>query len=344
MKKLIKSVFVYSPEEMSLEDNHVIVTVDGKLLGRGPLRNIEVICYYGYKPIRPALMEACIKHGVRLNVLHPDGQFISAVTGSTYESSNTRRLQYKAASDSSVCLEIAKNLIMAKAFNTRWLFGLMYRDYESQIDRKTAQSRADTFKKIVGDALAAKDMDALREIRKNTEKELYSSFDDLIMIQKDTFKFEGRSAKPPTDKVNTLLSFAYELLEELCTSALETAGLDSFSGFFTKEKQGRPALTFDLMEEFRACIADKYVLNMINKGIVDADSFEEVAENDFILTESGSEAAWEYWLESLTAQTMHPYLEEQVEWGLVPYASALLLARFLREEIDKYPPFLRKKP
>jgi len=344
MKKLIKTVFITTPEAMTLDGDSLVVTLDDKEIGRGFLRNIEAICYYGYKPVRPALMEACVKHDVRLNILHPDGQFISSIVGATFESSLIRRKQYQAAVDPQMNMEIARNMIMAKAFNSRWLFGLMFRDYESYLDKKFIKDKTETLKKILGDAIASKDIETLREVRKAANRELYSGFNDLIIHQKEVFTFRGRSSKPPFDPVNALMSFAYEMLEEVCTAALESAGLDSCAGFFHKEKPGQSSLVLDLMEEFKACMSDKLVLMLINKEIIGKDAFEEVAEGDFALTENGIGTVWEYWHESNRNTTMHPYLEEYVEWGLIPHASALLLRKFLLGEIDKYPPFLRKKP
>jgi len=115
-------------------------------------------------------------------------------------------------------------------------------------------------------------------------------------------------------------------------------------GFFHKEKPKQASLTLDLMEEFKACISDRFVLHIINNKLVGPDAFDEIAEGDFVLTENAVDSIWEHWCEFTTDTTMHPYLEEKVEWGLVPHASALLLARFIRGEIDKYPPFLRQKP
>jgi len=344
MKRLIKTVYITSPEVMALDDDSLVITLEDNEIGRTSLRNLESICYFGYKPVRPALMDACAERGVRLNILHPDGQFIAGIVGPFYKNSLLRRQQYKAAEDPQTSLEIAKNMIMAKAFNTRWLFGLMYRDYESQLDRKAALNKADALQKIVGEALAVKEIEPLREIRKKAAKELYSSFNDLILFQKETFIFKGRSSKPPVDPVNALLTFSYELLEEKCTAALESAGLDSCVGFFNKETPGQASLTLDLMEEFRAALADRFVLMLINKNIIGIETFEETAAGNFVITESGAEVIWENWLEYCTNKTMHPYLEEHMEWGMVPDASAMLLAKFLNGEIDKYPAFLRKKP
>jgi len=241
-------------------------------------------------------------------------------------------------------LEIAKHMIMAKAFNTRWLFGLMLRDYEEHLDKKFIADKTNVLKKHVGEALAVKDKETLREVKKNINREWYSSFDDLIVNQKEAFKFKGRQTKRPIDRVNAMLTLTYEFLEELCTSALESAGLDSCAGFFLGEKPGQPALVLELMEEFRAGMADKLVLMMINEEKIGPDAFEEVGDNDFVLTDEGVEAIWEYWLELNSNKTMHPYLEEYVEWGLVPHASSILLTKYLLDEIEKYPPFLRRKP
>ena len=343
MKKLNRTVFITAPEVMSVDKNFLVVTLEDKEIARESFRNIEAICYYGYAPVRATLMDACARHGTRLYIHHPDGQLISSITSPTYDNSFIRRKQYQAAMNPAMCLEISKSIILAKVFNSRWFLGLMSRTYEKQLDIKLIMYTIESLKLCLGEVMVVRDMDALQEIRKTAKTELHAAFDHLIVKNKDLFSFNGRSTKQPTDRINALLTFAYGLLEELCTSALEAAGLDPHMGFFHTENPHRAALTFDLMEEFRACMADKFVFTVINQGLISSDAFEEVAEGDFAITNNGAEILSEQWLKLNRKTTDHTPLAEKIEWGMAPHVSALLLAQFLAGEIDTYPAFTRHK-
>jgi len=346
MKKLIKAVYIFAPEVMSVDEDTLIVTLDDKEIAHGKLRNIEMICYYGYKPIRPSLIDACVRNGVRLNLFHPEGQFIASVGGSDEKVAQLRRRQYAEIGTPHMGLEIAKNMIMAKVFNTRWLFGLMFRDYGDRMDKGFIKTKTEQYKKILGEVVEAKDLETLRKIQKTATKEWYAAMDHLIVRQKKTFKFKERVMKPPMDPINVLLSFVHELVEDACIGAVESVGFDAYAGFLHKDKPGQMSLVLDLMEETKICLGDRFALTVVNEGVIGSEAFEEEEEGagHFVLTDGGIDAILAYWREFTAFETMHPYLEEKLEWSLVPYSSAMLLARFLRDEIDKYPPFLRKKP
>ena len=144
------------------------------------------------------------------------------------------------------------------------------------------------------------------------------------------------------DNVNALLSFIYVLLANDCASALESVGLDSYVGFLHKDRPGRTSLALDLMEELRPCMADRFVLTAINNRIVQASDFEALESGAVLLKDDGRKRILKAWQERKTVKVTHPYLQEKLSWGMVPYAQSLLLARTLRGDLDGYPPFLWK--
>jgi len=327
MKKLLKMLFVFPPEEID----------------KIPLSGLEAISYFRYQPIPPAFIEACVKNDVRINLLHPDGRYISSITSGGPRESLLLRKQHNAAIDPGTSIHIARNMIMSKIFNSRWVVGRMYRDYSDRLDSNMMNKKSVKLKDILGEDLTAKEITTIREIKKKAAGEFYAAIDDMIVYQRKSFIFNGRSSKPPLDPVNSMLSFAYELLEIICTSALKTTGFDTYTGFFYMEKPNRESLVLDLMEEFKACIADRFVLTLINEKKIKIDDFEEDDEGSLVLTKDGKDTFLMHWQEFLGNKTIHPYLEEDVEWGMLPYASAMLLSLYLRGEIDKYPAFLRQK-
>ena len=155
----------------------------------------------------------------------------------------------------------------------------------------------------------------------------FSVFDEMILGDKETFSFQGRSRRPPLDAVNAMLSFAYSLLAHDCASALESVGLDSYVGFLHRDRPGRTSLALDLMEELRPCLADRFVLTLINNRVVHRDDFEFRENGAVYLTDSGRKVFLTHWQERKKTELKHPYLGEKIPWGLIPYVQALVLFR-----------------
>ena len=171
-----------------------------------------------------------------------------------------------------------------------------------------------------------------------TSEDVYLSLDG----EKEHFFFHGRNRRPPLDNVNALLSFSYRLLENDCASALESVGLDAYVGMLHTDRPGRESLALDLMEELRPCFADRFVLTLINNRILSASDFDHEESGAVRLTEDGRKRFLKAWQERKSEKITHPYLQEKLPWGLVPYVQSLLLARCIRGDLDAYPAFLWK--
>lgn len=170
-------------------------------------------------------------------------------------------------------------------------------------------------------------------------KTFFSVFDHLITTDKHTFKFIGRSRRPPMDNVNAMLSFAYTLLVHDCVSALETVGLDPAVGFMHAERPGRPSLALDVMEEFRSMIADRVVLSLINRRQVKSSGFRKSEAGGVVMDDTTKKLLVTSYQERKQEEIIHPFLNEKLRIGLLPYAQSMLLARYIRNDIDGYPPF-----
>ena len=164
----------------------------------------------------------------------------------------------------------------------------------------------------------------------------------MILQGKETFYFRERSRRPPLDPFNALLSFAYSLLAHDCASALESVGLDAYVGYLHRDRPGRESLALDLMEELRPCFADRFVLTLINNRVVKPVDFDVRESGAVFLTDDARRTFLQKWQERKKDTVTHPFLEEKMAWGLVPYVQSLLLARYLRGDLEDYPPFLWK--
>ncbi|NLG90178.1 MAG: type I-C CRISPR-associated endonuclease Cas1 [Clostridiaceae bacterium] len=343
MKKLLNTLYITSADSyLSLDGETVVVLNQDKVLGRIPLHNLEGIVAFGYTGASPALMGECANRNISLCFLNPNGRFLARVTGKVYGNVTLRKEQYRISDDPELSCRIAKNFIIGKVFNARWVIERATREHSLSVDcekLKKVSSKLQNFLELIRECSST---EQLRGYEGEAASLYFSVFDDLILQQKEYFYFRGRNKRPPMDRVNALLSFVYTLLANNTASALETVGLDPYVGFLHTDRPGRISLALDLMEELRPVMADRFVLSLINKRIINGDGFI-IRENGSVeMTDETRKTVLTQWQNRKQEKIIHPFLEEKLEWGLVPYAQALLLARTIRSDIDEYPPFLWK--
>lgn len=280
--------------------------------------------------------------GVQLTFMTPSGRFLARVNGMSQGNVFLRREQYRIADSDARSCAIARNMITGKVFNCRWVLERTARDHALRVDLTRIESASSALQQTLGQIRDADKLDTLRGLEGDAAKQYFSVFDELILSQKSDFIFDGRNRRPPQDNVNALLSFAYTLLANDCAHALESAGMDSFVGFLHRDRPGRKSLALDLTEELRAPFADRFVLTLINKRIVQDRHFDRQESGAVLLTDAGRKLFLKHWQEKKHDAITHPFLKEKIVWGLVPYVQALLLTRHIRGDLDAYPPFLWK--
>lgn len=239
-------------------------------------------------------------------------------------------------------MDIAKSFILAKIYNTRWVLERAKRDHGMRLDVERLQSSIGQLIEAMKVAESSVSLDELRGVEGSAAKVYFSVFDELILREKKDFYFVSRSRRPPLDRMNALMSFIYSLMTNDCKAALQGNGLDPYIGFMHVERPGRPALALDLMEELRPVLADRFALSLVNTGAVRPKDFDLQENGSVFLSESGRKKVLAAWQKRKAQDVTHPYLKENVSWGLVPYAQALLLARTVRGDLGQYPPFFWK--
>lgn len=343
MKKLLNTLYVTIPESyLSLDGENIVLLKDKQESGRIPLHNIERIMTFGYMGVSPALMGKCVEHGIELVFMTPYGKFLARVEGSVSGNVLLRKEQFRIAEDRERSLEIAKNMIIGKIYNSRQVILRVLRDHELRINQELFRKKADFLKESLQKCKNVQDIDSLRGIEGDSASIYFSIFNDMVLQQKKDFSFSVRSKRPPLDNVNALLSFSYSLCTSMCASALESVGLDPYVGFMHTDRPGRRSLALDLVEEFRAWFCDRFVLMLINKKIVNAEDFEKKEDGAVVLNEKGRKTVLEVWQKRKNEVIKHPFLDEKIEWGMLPYVQALLLARYIRGDLDTYPVFMWK--
>jgi CRISPR-associated protein Cas1 len=343
MKQLLNTLFVTTENAyLRLDGENVVITVESEELNRFPLHNLEGILSFSYSGASPALMGECADRGINLAFCTPRGKFLARTTGFTNGNVHLRRTQYRVADNAYKSCEIARCFIYGKLYNSRWSIERTKRDHTLRINAERFENASQSLKALLPNVLAEKSLEALRGWEGAAAKIYFSMFDDMILRDKDNFFFHERNRRPPMDNVNALLSLTYSILCNQCASALESVGLDSYVGFMHQDRPGRYSLALDLMEELRPCYADRFVLSLVNNRVIKAEDFEKSESGAVILKKSGRSALFKSWRERQVETLKHPFLGEKISWGLVPYVQALLLARYLRGDMDAYPPFLWK--
>lgn len=343
MRKLLNTLYITSENLfLSYSNDNVVVSRGDEVMARFPLLNLEGIITFSYAGATPALMGECAKRNIQFTFMTPNGKFLSRVNGMSQGNVLLRREQYRIADSDARSCAIARNIITGKAYNCRWVLERSLRDHALRINQNLVKTASEQIQQLIHLIRSATELDPLRGLEGEAAAAYFGAFDELILSQKSTFIFDGRTRRPPQDNVNAMLSFAYTLLANDCAAALEAVGLDAYVGFLHRDRPGRKSLALDLEEELRAPFADRLVLTLINNRIIQDKHFYHQESGTVLLNDNGRKLFLKYWQEKKRDEITHPFLKEKMPWGLVPYVQSLLLARCIRGDIDEYPPFLWK--
>jgi CRISPR-associated protein Cas1 len=340
MKQLANVLYVTTPEAyLSLDGENVVIKKDEHTSTRLPLHNLENIVCFSHLGASPALMGACAERNVGLCFLTPNGRFQARVTGKVRGNVLLRKKQYQVSEQEAASVPIAASFLLGKIANSRKVIERALRDHAMLVDMQ-ALSQASTFLKgTLGVIPECKSTGELLAFEGNAAKIYFGVFDQLILQQRTDFCFKERSRRPPLDNMNSLLSFLYTLLTNDVASALEAVGLDPYVGFLHQDRPGRPSLALDLMEELRPVFADRLALSLVNRKQVTGKGFVAKESGGILMDDETRKTVLSNWQDRKKEEITHPYLKERIPFGLIPHVQAMLLARFLRGDLDAYPPF-----
>lgn len=344
MRKHLNTLFVTTQGAyLGKEGETVAVRVNGKNLAQFPVHTLGGIVCFGQVSCSPFLMGFCAERDVSISFLTERGRYLAKVQGPVSGNVLLRREQYRQAESAASSAGIARALTIGKIANCRTILQRALRDHGIKMDvaavRKAADELAGLLKSLRDESLT---MDSIRGFEGRAGHVYFSVFDHLITTQKADFYFQGRNRRPPLDNVNALLSFIYTLLCHDISSAIESAGLDPAVGFFHRDRPGRPSLALDLMEEFRPIIADRLVLTLINRAQVTGKGFEKSESGAVRMNDETRKTVLTAYQTRKQEEMIHPFLDEAMPIGLLFFSQALLLARYLRGDLDGYPPVIIK--
>ena len=343
MKKHLNTLFVTTQGAyLAKEGETIAVRIEKEVRLRLPIHTISGIVCFGNVGCSPFLMGFCAEKGVGVSFLSEHGRFLARVHGPVSGNVLLRREQYRRADDLGTCADLTRCLLTGKIANSRTVLQRVIRDHGDKIAADEvgfAVKRLNNYLEILdGDH----DLDTLRGFEGDAAHIYFRVFDHLIVAQKEHFAFAERNRRPPLDNVNALLSFIYTLLVHDIRSALEVVGLDPAVGFLHRDRPGRPGLALDIMEEFRPFLADRLVLSLINLRKVQGKGFTKSETGAVTMNDETRKTVLVSYQERKQEEIFHPFIEEKVTVGILFHIQAMLMARYLRGDLDGYPPFIWK--
>ncbi|MBM9614804.1 type I-C CRISPR-associated endonuclease Cas1 [Desulfobulbus rhabdoformis] len=342
MRKHLNTLFVTTQGAYLAKDGETVaVRIEKETALRVPVHTLESVVCFGNVGCSPFLMGMCGERNVGLSFLTEKGRFLARVKGPTSGNVLLRREQYRRADDLAFSAKVAAACVLGKIANCRTVLLRGLRDHAEKIDQEAMQSAIDRLGAATRRVQEPLDLDSVRGVEGDAARVYFGAFDHLLVRNKDHFFMRQRSRRPPLDRINCLLSFLYTLLLNDIRSAVEAVGLDPAVGYLHRDRPGRAGLALDLMEEFRPLV-DRLAVSLVNLG--------QMRENDFVLSDGGAVRMSDKARKTLLVayqkrkqeEVVHPFLEEKMTWGLFFHIQALLFARFLRGELDSYPPIFWK--
>jgi CRISPR-associated protein Cas1 len=340
MKRFLNTLFVTTQKSyLHKEGETVVVKVGKEKKARIPVINLQGIVCFGNVMISPFLMGYCTQKGVTITHLSENGRFLARVQGPVTGNVLLRKEQYRMSDDPSRSATVAKTVVLGKVSNSRTVLQRVLRDHGEKVKAASIEQAVRELGLALDRLQDESDLEAIRGVEGDTARQYFGVFDELITNQKADFSFRERNRRPPLDRVNALLSFIYTLLYHDMRSALESCGLDPAVGFLHRDRPGRMSLALDLMEEFRPFFADRLVLSLINLKQVQARGFSVASNGAVTMDDETRKTVLAAYQTRKQDVVHHPFVVKNMHIGILFQIQALLMARFIRGDLDGYPPY-----
>lgn len=342
MKQLLNTLYVMTQGSyLSLDHETVRVEIGGELKMQMPLHHLGAIVTMGNVMISPFLLGKCADEGRAVVILDRNGRFKCRMVGKTSGNVLLRQAQHDAVRDAARTTAIAAAMTAGKVKNARNVLMRSAREAENPDEEALLRKSADVQADALFHLKAPRDTDHVRGLEGEAAAAYFEVFPLMMKAaEREALPMNGRNRRPPLDPVNALISFLYTMLLNDCISALESVGLDPQLGFLHVPRPGRPSLGLDLMEEFRAFLADRLAVTLINRRQITVDHFEPRPGGAVYLNEKGRREVVAAYQKRKQEEADHPLLAEKSPIGLLPHLQARLLARHLRGDLEAYIPYI----
>ncbi|MGO9273769.1 MAG: type I-C CRISPR-associated endonuclease Cas1c [Terriglobia bacterium] len=343
MKQLLNTLYVTTQGAYLARDGEAVaVRVEHETKLRVPIHTLSSIVCFGNVSASPFLMGLCGESSVALAFLTEHGRFLARVQGPVSGNVLLRREQYRWADRDEKAAAVARAVVTGKIANCRTVLLRAARDNPEGAGVADLDQAERRLGRLLETVAGTAGLEEIRGHEGDAARVYFGVFDHLITASKEDFFFRGRSRRPPLDNMNALLSFIYTLLVHDATAALEAVGLDPAVGYLHRDRPGRPGLGLDLVEELRPVVADRLALSLVNRRQVQAGGFRATEGGGVVMDDATRKEVLIAYQKRKQEEILHPFLQERVAFGLTPHVQAMLLARFVRGDLDGYPTFLWK--
>lgn len=337
MKKLLNTLYLLTPNSYLFCRNETIaVKVGGVEKNAVPAKDIEAIVCFGQMTVSTPLLEFCGKKGISVTFLSPQGHYCGRFYGPLSGNVLLRKKQYESINQVEFSNQLVRDILFGKIRNSKMV--LLRAARKQSGDAVSLTQAVNQLSDLAAQLESCDCIDSMRGIEGAAATIYFSRFDAMLHSPAG-FRFESRSRRPPRNEVNAVLSFVYTLLTREISSALETVGLDPAAGYLHTLRPGRPSFALDLIEELRAPLCDRFTLSLFNLGQLGEKDFNSDSEAVF-LNDRGRRTVLTSWQKRKMETVQHPFLQEKIPVGMIPYAQAMLFARVIRGDLDRYPPFV----
>ncbi len=341
LKHLLNSLYVTTQGAyLAKEGETVLVRVEGETKLSLPIHTLGSIVCFGQVSCSPYLMGHCAEQNVSISFLTERGRFLARVQGPVSGNVLLRREQYRWADDPEASAAIARTMVIGKISNCRTVLLRAARSNPNEEAADKLSQAAERLARHIEELEAPVSLDTVRGKEGDAARRYFEVFDHLIMAQNEDFFFHERNRRPPLDNMNALLSFLYTLLVHDVSAALECVGLDPAVGYLHRDRPGRPGLALDLMEELRPYLADRLALSLVNRQQIKGEGFKKTETGAVLMDDETRKEVLIAYQKRKQEEIQHPFLGENIAVGLLAHVQALLLARYLRGDLDGYPPFI----
>lgn len=343
MKKHGNTLYITTQNAyVSRDGENLVVSVDRAERLRLPIHTVSGVVSFGGVMWTPFALGLCGERGVTVSMMTESGRFMARSTGPQTGNVLLRRAQHEASRDPETVSLAARRFISGKIANARTVLQRTLRDHAGRMESEPIERGIRRFSQYINELQRPNPVDLVRGMEGDAARLYFHLFDSLILTQKNDFFLRQRSRRPPLDRMNALLSFLYSMLVHDLTSACESVGLDPQIGFLHADRSGRPSLALDLMEEFRPWLADRLALSLVNRNQVTPSGFTVEENGSVRMNDATRRTVLTAWKERKDDVMIHPFLNERMPIGLMPLVQAQLLARWLRGDLDAYPPIFWK--
>src|SRR5439155_14906856 len=230
------------PRGATLRRDHLTVRVEVDRQARlsVPIHQLEGVAVFGGIHVTPQIMALCAEHGVAVTFLTESGRLLCRVDAPSSGNVLVRREQYRRADQPERRADVARCVVAGKVQNARNLLLRGGRETDVAADQAAVAAAVNHLADTLPALGRAADVDSVRGHEGDAARVYFETFPALVRQNREAFRPNGRSRRPPLDPMNALLSFLYGLLLADCSAAAAAAGLDPSVGFLHVDRPGRP--------------------------------------------------------------------------------------------------------